>query len=432
MSFASIGHFLVAWLLLASAVAAQEPVARAVADSSGNLPRVFLDCQATGCDADFLRTELRWLNFIRERTLADVYIMVTERTTAGGGREFTATFVGQGPNMRTDTAVVFARQGSTQDELRRVLARTIAQGMLPFVRGTPLSERLNVTFSAPPGGEPSPTRGARDRWNLWVYRIGFSAFGNGDRNYKQTYLSASLRASRTTDSWKLLASVNGSYAENRYLLSAGQALNTYQHSYGFEVLAVSSAGPHWSRGIQLTGSAATTANLDFALRVGPAVEYDVVPYSESTRHQIVLRYGPGFRFYNYRDSTIFNELAESRTDHRLTVATDIRRPWGNLGGSLVFSQYLHDLSKRSVTLNLGARWRIVSGLEFNVDGYYSRIADQLALPRGAATDEEILLRLKRLQTSYSYFISAGLSYTFGSVFQNVVNPRFTQSTYIPF
>jgi hypothetical protein len=33
-----------------------------------------------------------------------------------------------------------------------------------------------------------------------------------------------------------------------------------------------------------------------------------------------------------------------------------------------------------------------------------------------------------LQTGYAYYGSVGLSYTFGSVFSNVVNPRFTQNT----
>jgi hypothetical protein len=433
MTYSGICRASLALLALAwRALEGQEGRPPAAPDSASDLPRVFLDCQASGCDLDFFKTELGWLNFIRERTLADIYIMVTERTTGAGGRELTATFSAQGPAARSDTVVVFGKQGSTQDELRRLLARTLAQGVLPFVRGTTLGERLSVTYSPPRSGQPSPTRGAPDRWNLWVYRISLSTFSNGDKNYKQTYSNASLRASRTTDAWKLLAAINGSYSENRYLLSGGQALNTYQHSYGFEMLVVRSSGPHWSTGMQLNGSAASTANIDFAWRAGPAIEYDVVPYSESTRHQLVVRYGPGFRFYDYQDSTVFNKLAESRADHRLTIATDHRRPWGNVGGSLVFSQYLHDLSKRSLTLNLGARWRIVAGLEFNVDGYYSRIADQLALPRGQATDEEILLRLRRLQTNYSYFVSAGLSYTFGSVFQNVVNPRFTQSTYVSF
>ncbi|MBI5325982.1 MAG: hypothetical protein HZB41_12040, partial [Ignavibacteriae bacterium] len=57
-------------------------------------------------------------------------------------------------------------------------------------------------------------------------------------------------------------------------------------------------------------------------------------------------------------------------------------------------------------------------------GGFSMIHDQLYLPKEGATLEEILLRRKALETTYSYFVSFGLSYTFGSVYSNVVNPRF--------
>jgi len=41
-----------------------------------------------------------------------------------------------------------------------------------------------------------------------------------------------------------------------------------------------------------------------------------------------------------------------------------------------------------------------------------------------ASLEEILLRRRELETSYYYYFSIGLSYTFGSIYNNVVNPRF--------
>jgi hypothetical protein len=55
---------------------------------------------------------------------------------------------------------------------------------------------------------------------------------------------------------------------------------------------------------------------------------------------------------------------------------------------------------------------------------YQRINDQLALPRGDASLEDILLDRRRLATSYRATGNMGLSYTFGSIFSNVVNPRF--------
>jgi len=55
----------------------------------------------------------------------------------------------------------------------------------------------------------------------------------------------------------------------------------------------------------------------------------------------------------------------------------------------------------------------------------SIIHDQLSIAKGVgASLEEVLLRRKQLETNYNYYLSIGLSYTFGSIFTNVVNPRF--------
>ena len=42
------------------------------------------------------------------------------------------------------------------------------------------------------------------------------------------------------------------------------------------------------------------------------------------------------------------------------------------------------------------------------------------------TDEEVLLRLRRLRSGYEYNLQIGLTYTFGSIFNTIVNPRFGQ------
>jgi hypothetical protein len=52
------------------------------------------------------------------------------------------------------------------------------------------------------------------------------------------------------------------------------------------------------------------------------------------------------------------------------------------------------------------------------------IHDQLFLPKAGASEQEVLLRRRQLATSYSYFTFFGISYTFGSKFANIVNPRF--------
>jgi hypothetical protein len=71
--------------------------------------------------------------------------------------------------------------------------------------------------------------------------------------------------------------------------------------------------------------------------------------------------------------------------------------------------------------------RLREGLSLTLAGNFSWIRDQITLPRRGATAEEILLRQRQLATNYSYWISVGLTYTFGAIYNNVVNPRFGSS-----
>ncbi len=57
-------------------------------------------------------------------------------------------------------------------------------------------------------------------------------------------------------------------------------------------------------------------------------------------------------------------------------------------------------------------------------GGASSVRDQIFLPRSGASDEDVLLERRALQTDFSYRGFVRLSYTFGSIFNNVVNPRF--------
>lgn len=52
----------------------------------------------------------------------------------------------------------------------------------------------------------------------------------------------------------------------------------------------------------------------------------------------------------------------------------------------------------------------------------ARVRDQVYLPAGSATDEEVLLRLRQLETGYRYRMLVGFSFQFGSIYNNVVNP----------
>jgi hypothetical protein len=68
--------------------------------------------------------------------------------------------------------------------------------------------------------------------------------------------------------------------------------------------------------------------------------------------------------------------------------------------------------------------RVTTGLSIDLGGSASLVRDQLNIAARDATPEEILLELRELGTDYRYDFRVGLSYTFGSIFNSVVNPRF--------
>ena len=89
-----------------------------------------------------------------------------------------------------------------------------------------------------------------------------------------------------------------------------------------------------------------------------------------------------------------------------------------------YSNYLDDFSKFSGQLSGNLSFRITRGLSLNMNASGSLIRNQLYLPKKDLTDEEILLQRRQLATDSRYRVSFGFSYTFGSIFNNVVNPRF--------
>jgi len=386
--------------------------------------RVFLDCESWICDSDYFRTEITWVNWVRDRTEAEVHLLVTTQTTGGGGTEYTLKFIGLSAQAGQEDELRHASSGTaTEDERRRGLLRIVKLGLAPFAARSGTGSRLDIADQGGVSGAAAAQQ-PRDPWDHWVFRLGANGYFNGETRSNSSNLYGSVRATRVTDLWKLRFELEGSRNTSHFVFDDGETYDSKLTSSGASALAVRSLGSHWSAGLNVSGRRSDSENTDLALRAAPGLEYNVFPYAESTRRQLTLLYEIGVNGYNYQDTTIYDRLSETRVDQTLTVALVTKQPWGSTNLSLSGGNYLNDWSQNHVTLFGGANVRLIKGLEVNFFGSYGRVRDQLYLPKGGATDEEVLLRLKQLQTSYRYFVSAGLSYTFGSIFNNIVNPRF--------
>ena len=126
----------------------------------------------------------------------------------------------------------------------------------------------------------------------------------------------------------------------------------------------------------------------------------------------------------YVDTTIYDKIQELLFSQRLDIAFEVTQKWGSINTSIGWKNYFHNWGINNLYLRSNVHIRIVKGLRFNFGGSAGLIHDQINLPKGGATDEEILLRRKELETNFNYRINIGLDYTFGSIYNNVVNPRF--------
>jgi len=388
--------------------------------------RVFIDCAIEGCDLDYFRTEIPFVDYMRDRKDASLHILVTSQSTGGSGTAYTVHFIGLRELAgRTDTLHYNALASSTQDQKRSGLARTIKLGLVRYVAQSPVGEQLEISYkpTAPTAASAAAAR-ARDPWNLWVFSINANGNFNGESSQHFTYLRGSTSANRTSEAWKFRMSVNGDYNEGKYTFSDGSKFANYSHSFGASQRLVKSLGPHWSAGELASLSASTFLNQKLYLRAAPAVEYDIFPYSEATRRQLSVQYAVGLNSFRYEDTTIFEKVSEVRPDQTITATLDLKQPWGSVSTSLEGAAYLDDFSKRRAVLFTSVNLRLFKG--FSVNGYVSAslIRDQLYLAKGELSDEDILVRRRQLASSFNYFGGIGLSYTFGSIFNNVVNPRF--------
>lgn len=370
-------------------------------------------------DEDYVRREISFVNYVRDRKVADVHIMVTSQGTGSGGREYVMHFLGQnGYERLTDTLTYVSMTDNTREETRAGQVETLKMGLIPFVSKTPLSDYIKINYQPPVEEED-----VEDKWNHWVFRARLFGRLNGEKSYNRNRLSGSLSAGRITPEWKIDFDLDYSISNDEF--DTGEELiSSSRETKSFDGLIVKSLGEHWSVGGRFDITSSTYRNYKIQGLIYPGIEFDVFPYSESTRKQLRIMYSLGYSYNNYQETTIYNKTEENLFGHSLSVAMEFTQKWGSIYTSVDWRNYFHDWSKNNLSSFVSLNFRIAKGLQIGLGGGASLIHDQLSLVKGGASTEEILLRRKELETSYSYFTHFSVSYTFGSIYTNVVNPRF--------
>ena len=384
---------------------------------------VFLDCQGGGCDFDFFRQEISVVSWVRDRTVADVHVLLTSQETGAGGDRFNLAFIGLGRFAGlVDTLTYSTSPTAVEDEEREGIAQVLRVGLLRFIARASGYEGISIRFTSPNREVERPM--LRDRWNFWVFEAGVNGSTDGEESDKSVEGEADFEASRVTDRWKTALRASMDYNENKFELDDGGTFTNIQRSYDIEFEHVKSVGRHLAIGVTGGIGTSTFSNQRRVVKFAPAIEYNIFPYGEASRRMFAFQYAIGPTHYVYNDTTTYLKLREGVMAQQFLAELSAKQPWGQVSLAASFRNQIMDASKRRASVGGEIEVRVVRGLNLEFGGNLSSIHDQINLRLAPPDEGEVLVRQIERVTSYRYNVRFGISYTFGSIFNNVVNPRF--------
>lgn len=374
------------------------------------------------CDIMYIRNELKSINHVRDLADANVVVLGMSEETGSGGEKYRLIFEGkkqfQGFN---DTLIFESSKDATTEEIRDLYIQQFKIGLLPYLLKTPLRNSISYTIAEQQINQQNTVKD--DPWKNWVFSISSSGWLNGEQSNQNYNISSNFNINKVREDWKFYFGYNQSYSKSEF------SYNEYHYEYinrsnNVSMNSVWSISSHWSAGVFSSLGSSTYSNYKTYWNLLPAIEYNIFPYDQSFQKQFRFDYRIGVKLNQYIDTTIFNKTEELIGIQQLNVSYSLFKKWGNIDISVNGNQYLHDLSLYSLGSYIGLSIRVAKGFSIYFYGGYSMIRNQINLVKEDVLTEELLLRQRQMKTNYSYWGNMGINYTFGSKFNNVVNPRF--------
>lgn len=390
-------------------------------NGSENTINVFIDGQI---DENLIKEEFPYVNYVRTRDASDVHVLVA-RSMTGAGSQYEFYFMGLKEFAgKTDTLSYFSSGQETQTETREGYTKVLKMGLMRYLALSNNILDINIVSGAAPRGGSVVEE---DPWDSWVFEIDLRGnFSAVDTRKTQNY-SGGIDISRVTPEWRHELGAEYDYGYQEF--TSGNYHSTSETvETSLEVESIKSLGPNAGLGLIGHLEKNTVDNLDLNYKLTAAIEYNFFPYEMSSRRQATIGYYLGIDGRNYIDSTIFDVTEELIPYEQLSIGYSQREQWGNIFTSITFSNFLKDFSKNNLNMTAGLNIRIWRGLSWNLSGSFSLINDDVNISKKEVRPEDLLLGTRQLSTSQSLRFNTGISLTFGSMYNNVVNTRLRGST----
>ncbi|MCF8363580.1 MAG: hypothetical protein K9G70_13260 [Prolixibacteraceae bacterium] len=390
--------------------------------SSKQINRLKVYIEGSNVDFDYIRRNVRFVDFVNDPKVSDVHVIVTRNFTGGGGINYMLNFYTKRLSQIGDiTLNCISSPGDTDDVIRECMTRALKLGLMPYVNETRDGDTVDILYTKNDLRSDSIST-MEDPWNQWVFRVSANGWFNLEESIKKLNYSFNVRADKVTEQYKIRASY---YMRDKIeeIENDGEWLSSINKHKSGRVQSVYSLSERWSAGVFLSYFQSTFWNTRNSYDFKPALEYNFFPWDISDKKRFTVSYFAGLEMKDYYETTIFNKDDENLWEQNLKINFEVIQPWGEIETRLEGSTYFHDVSKNSVTLSSDLSIRIMQGLSVNFNFGAQNVHNQLYLPAEEVSLEDVLLGNKKLPSTFQLWGGMGIRVQFGSLYNNVVNNR---------
>jgi hypothetical protein len=380
-----------------------------------NKVKAYLDCER--CDENFIKQETSFLEYVRDQDLADLQILIRDIWNPSGGRSYEIEIDGNKEfKDLVSSTTVFGYSSDTSSSLRDKLVNKLKLALVPFLDKAEydLNVKIDTNFD--------DVKTIDDKWNYWVFELSGSYNGDKEESRKTNRYEIQFEIDKVTEDWRIGIDLERNET-NREFYSNDEIYLSNRKTTSLRGRVVRSISDHFSTGVFFGAYQNTFENLDFHRYISPAIEYSFFPYRDVLSKEITLAYRIGTGKRDYIEKTIYGFEKQSLTSQTLSLNVRFRQKWGNISSYLNGTQFFNDGTKKRFSFRSDLDIRVLEGLALRLSGDIELIREQYSLAAGDTSVEDLLLQQRRIASDYTTAFSIGLSYTFGSIYNSIINTR---------
>ena len=376
--------------------------------------KAYIDCR---CDETYLKQETSFLEYVRDQDLADIEIFIRDERNPTGSRSFEIKIDGNNEYEKiSSSSVAVGYVNDTSSTLRDKLLNKLKLALVPFLDIANYNLNINV--------DPSfkDLTVYDDKWINWVFELSGSYNNDKEESRQTNRYEIEFEIDKLTEDWRIGAEIRRNES-NRKFFSNDNTYKSNRKTTSLNGRVVRSITDHFSAGLFFGVFQNTYENIDLNRYIAPAIEYSFYPYKDVLSKEITLAYRIGTGKRNYVEKTIYGFEEQKLSSQTLSLNIRFRQKWGNVSSYLNATQFLNDGTKKRFSLRSNLDIRIYEGLAVRFSGNINLIREQYSLAAGNTSIEDLLLQQREIATDYRTNFSIGLSYTFGSIYNSIINTR---------